>query len=96
MWKIVVIMALVCVAFAQSPQERAKELLAKMTLQEKIHMVTGVGFQKPYVGNVAALPRLKIPKLNLEDGPQGVADGVKNVTCWPSVLTATASWYRSR
>jgi beta-glucosidase len=28
----------------------------------------------------------------MEDGPQGVADGTKGVTCWPSALTVTQSW----
>jgi beta-glucosidase len=45
-----------------------------------------------YVGNVPANTRLKIPAINLEDGPQGVADGVKEVTCWPSSLAVAASW----
>jgi beta-glucosidase len=36
--------------------------------------------------------RLGIPALNLEDGPQGVADGVTLVTAWPSALTVVQSW----
>ena len=28
----------------------------------------------------------------LLDGPQGPADGVTKVTCWPSTLTVVASW----
>jgi beta-glucosidase len=82
----------ICVVFAQTPKERAKNLLSQMTQDEKIHMVCGIGAQKPYVGNVEPIDRLKIPRLNLEDGPQGVADGVRDVTCFPSTLTATASW----
>jgi beta-glucosidase len=49
--------------------------------------------QYPYVGNVIPNSRLNIPALTLEDGPQGVADGVKEATCWPSALTVVASWY---
>lgn len=36
--------------------------------------------------------RLGIPPLHLEDGPQGVADGVPQVTAYPSALSVTASW----
>jgi beta-glucosidase len=91
--KLLLVACLAICVLSQDPYERAKALLAKMTLQEKIHMVTGVDFGKPYQGNVRALPHLNIPALTLEDGPQGVADGIKDVTCFPSVLTATATWY---
>jgi len=73
-----------------TPKERALALLKQMTLQEKLSMVHGYG--GPYVGNIPANSRLNIPALNLEDGPQGVADGVTQVTCWPSALTIVASW----
>ncbi|HTZ24249.1 MAG TPA: hypothetical protein VMC83_09675, partial [Streptosporangiaceae bacterium] len=62
---------------------RAAEVLAKMTLDDKLAMVDGTGYQSGtagYVGRIAANPRLCIPGLNLEDGPQGVADGVTGVT----------------
>ena len=29
----------------------------------------------------------------MQDGPQGVGDLQKGVTCWPSALTVAASWY---
>lgn len=45
-----------------------------------------------YIGNVPAIPRLGLPAQNLEDGPQGVADHVTNVTGWPSTLTVTSAW----
>eukprot|EP01089_Gocevia_fonbrunei_P021564 TRINITY_DN8424_c0_g1_i1.p1 TRINITY_DN8424_c0_g1~~TRINITY_DN8424_c0_g1_i1.p1 ORF type:complete len:698 (+),score=183.89 TRINITY_DN8424_c0_g1_i1:187-2094(+) len=48
----------------------------------------------PYVGNVPANYRLHIPSLSLEDGPQGVGDGTKLVTAWPSALTVVATWDR--
>jgi len=79
---------------AATPRERAEALLAQMTLNEKLSMVRGYSGH-PYVGFVEAVPRLNIPALTLEDGPQGVADGVHNVTCWPSALTIVASWSSS-
>lgn len=53
-----------------------------------IHGSSGGG----YVGYVPSNLRLNIPALHLEDGPQGVADGVVLTTCWPSALTVVASW----
>ena len=48
-----------------------------------------------YVGNVPPITLSDgtvIPPINLEDGPQGVADGVGSVTAWPSALTVVQSW----
>src|SRR5690242_20608053 len=62
---------------------RVRQVLGQMTLDDKLAMVDGVGFSfgtAGYVGHIAANPRLCIPGLNLEDGPQGVADGVPGVT----------------
>jgi len=84
------IFLLAVVVFAADPADRAKEMLAKMTVEEKITMVHGK--TGAYAGNVPAITRLGIPCLHLEDGPQGVADGVRNATCWPSALTVVASW----
>lgn len=61
-----------------------------MTQAEKLLLVHGS--PGGYVGNVPAIPRLSIPAINLEDGPQGVADGVTGVTAWPSLLTVAATW----
>ena len=33
-----------------------------------------------------------IPALHLHDGPQGVANGNKLVTCWPAALTVVQTW----
>ncbi len=55
-------------------------------------MVRGWNCCKPYVGQVPANTRLGIPPFNLEDGPQGVADGATMVTAWPSALTVVMSW----
>jgi len=55
---------------------RVAKLLGAMTLDDKLAMVDGIGFTTGtagYVGSIAANPRLCIPALNLEDGPQGVA-----------------------
>ncbi|MGH3296638.1 MAG: glycoside hydrolase family 3 protein, partial [Trebonia sp.] len=74
---------------------RAAEVLAEMTLDDKLAMVDGTGFSTGtagYVGSIAANPRLCIPALNLEDGPQGVADGVSGVTQLPAPVALAASF----
>ena len=66
-----------------------------MTLDDKIAMVDGVGFSTGtagYVGHIAANARLCIPGLNLEDGPQGVADNVPGVTQLPAPEALAAAW----
>ncbi|MGH3294254.1 MAG: glycoside hydrolase family 3 protein [Trebonia sp.] len=74
---------------------RAAQVLAKMTLDDKLAMVDGTGFSTGaagYVGHVAANPGLCIPALNLEDGPQGVADGVTGVTQLPAPVALAAAF----
>lgn len=59
-------------------------------------MVHGYGNGEWWLGNYAGVvlgnTRIGWPPLNLEDGPQGVADGVARVTCWPSSLTVASTW----
>ena len=74
---------------------RTAEVLAKMTLDDKLAMVDGTGYTSGtagYVGHIAANPALCIPGLNLEDGPQGVADGVPGVTQLPAPVALAASF----
>src|SRR5689334_6121586 len=75
--------------------QRVRQLMAAMTLDAKLAMVDGVGFSTGtagYVGHVAANPGLCIPALNLEDGPQGVADSVPGVTQLPAPTALAAAW----
>jgi beta-glucosidase len=74
---------------------RVGEVISQMTLDDKIAMVDGTGFSfgtAGYVGHIAANPGLCIPGLNLEDGPQGVADGVPGVTQLPAPVALAAAW----
>lgn len=72
-----------------SAYARAKAVLAGMSTADIFQVVHGSG--GPYVGDVPAIPSL-FPALHLEDGPQGVADGITNVTAFPSALSVVASW----
>ena len=75
---------------ALTPDQRADQLIAQMTLAEKLAMLYGIG--GAYVGNVPANTRLGIPAINLEDGPGGVADGMTQVTQFPAAIGVSASW----
>jgi beta-glucosidase len=86
------------------PRARAEALLKQMTLEEKITLLHGPptgpccqckgNASCAYVGNVAAIPRLKIPPITMNDGPQGFRDNNQpgSTTAWPSGLTMAASW----
>jgi beta-glucosidase len=54
---------------AKTPDQRARDLLARLTLQEKISLLHGDG-----TFTTAGLPRFNIPKLWMSDGPQGVRE----------------------
>ena len=86
-------------AFAANPKitqahkDRAAALVAKMTVEEKIDLISGKvdGFM------THAIPRLGIPSVRMADGPQGVrnVDG-RNIqsTFYPCGMSAAASWNR--
>jgi beta-glucosidase len=72
--------------------QRLKMLMAKMTLADKINMVTGAGTSEPYVFYISAIPSLCIPAMGEEDGPVGVGDGLTGVTQLPSAVSLAATW----
>ena len=75
--------------------QRVQMLLAKMTLADKINMVTGAGTSQPYVFYISAIPSLCIPAMGEEDGPVGVGDGLTGVTEMPSAVSLAATWDRA-
>jgi beta-glucosidase len=68
---------------------RAGQVLARMTLDEKIAMVHGTG-GSAYTGYVPGNARLCIPALKMQDGPLGVR--MANTTQLPSASTLAASF----
>ncbi len=67
-----------------SIEERVNDLLSKMTLEEKIDLLSGTGFAtKP-------IERLSIPELRMTDGPLGVR--WEKSTAFPSGICISASW----
>lgn len=67
-----------------SVEERVEDLLIRMTLEEKIEMLGGTGFE------TKAIERLGIPPLNMSDGPLGVR--WENSTALPSGILLGATW----
>lgn len=72
--------------------QRAQSLVSLMNLTEKLQFLQGDEKGKGYAGHLPANDRLNIPEFNLEDGPQGVADGLTHVTAFPSALTMAQTW----
>jgi beta-glucosidase len=79
---------------ATAAAARARQLVAQMTLDEKIAMVHGQGFPTTgtYAGSVPANARLGIPALILGDGPDGVGNGSVGVTQWPAAANQASTW----
>lgn len=85
----------------------AREMLTRMTRAEKETLVNSHGYSSDYhggydpykywyLGNIAAIPRLGIPSLNLHDAADGyrtnIAEVTGTVTGWPSLLSFAATW----
>ncbi len=69
---------------------RAQATLAALTQAQKFALLAGsLG---DYVGYIGPTPNASLPSLNLEDGPQGVADDTLFVTAWPSAMTVAMTW----
>ena len=74
---------------------RAKAIVAKMTLDEKITELHGIHTATEY-RIVPGIPRLGIPPLQMTNGPAGVGPGgagpQKRATALPSPLALAATW----
>ena len=71
---------------------RVSQLMSQMTLADKITMVEGHGTSNPYVFYTPAITSLCIPAVGLEDGPNGVGDGLTGVTQLPSGVALAATF----
>ena len=85
-------LVLSCAAMGQTItpeiEKRAVELVAQMTLEEKLAYIGGYNgfFIRP-------IPRLGIPEIRMADGPQGVRNDTHS-TMYPCGIAAAATWNR--
>lgn len=74
---------------------RARRLVARMTLDEKIAQVHGIK-DATHFRFVPGVPRLGIPELRVTNGPAGVGPGgagsQQPATAWPAPIALAASW----
>ena len=68
---------------------RVSQLLSRMTLDQKIALMTGTGTRYP--GSTPAIGSLCIPAMNLNDGPAGVGN-FRGVTQLPAPVDIAATW----
>jgi len=74
-----------------SPSALAAEVVARMTLSEKLGLVN-LANANGYENQDSGVPRLCIPALTLQDSPNGLANGVTQVTQLPASLGIAASF----
>jgi beta-glucosidase len=75
--------------------KQARRLEAKMTLAQKVDLMTGVGENggtAGTTGSTAPIPALKVPALNQEDGPGGIGNGDTGVTQLPAPIALAATF----
>ncbi|KAJ5546415.1 hypothetical protein N7494_004000 [Penicillium frequentans] len=73
---------------------RARSIVSKMTLTEKVNLTTGVGWElERCVGQNGAVPRLGIPSMCMQDSPVGVRDTDYN-SVFPMGVNVAATWDR--
>jgi beta-glucosidase len=85
---------------AANPAVRAAKLLAAMSLDEKLALLTGVDPHSAldvadgplYVGYVPGNPELCMPALTLNDGPAGIGDTQVGTTSFPAPIAQAATW----
>jgi beta-glucosidase len=75
----------------EAPATLAAAVLRRMTVREKLGEIVLVR-SGHYENLNAGVPRLCIPALSLQDGPQGVAFGAVNVTQLPAPLGIAATF----
>jgi len=66
-------------------EAKIADLLQRMTLDEKVGLLSGASEMK-----TRAVPRLGIPALEMTDGPHGIRKG--KATCFPTAITLASTW----
>ncbi|MDQ6697322.1 MAG: glycoside hydrolase family 3 C-terminal domain-containing protein [Actinomycetota bacterium] len=81
----------------QPIEQRVLELLAALTLDEKVHLMYGVAppASSPAAGYIPGIPRLGVPPQVFSDGPVGLRDSASNprrATAMPATVSLAASF----
>jgi len=78
---------------AETLDEKAKELVSQLTLEEKLDMIHGNGF------NIAPVDRLGIPAINMSDASMGLRitpwphdKGLEPSTAFPASILLASTW----
>ncbi|KAI1637807.1 glycosyl hydrolase family 3 N terminal domain-containing protein [Biscogniauxia mediterranea] len=75
--------------------DKADTALASLALNDKVNIVTGVGWNKgPCVGNTPAISSISYSQLCLQDGPLGVRYAT-NVNAFTPGIQAASTWDRA-
>jgi beta-glucosidase len=81
---------------AQSPDSRARDIVSRMTLDEKIQELHGVTRSGTEARAVRGVPRLGIPPMRITNGPAGVGNGGPghegSATAMPAPISLAATW----
>ena len=72
----------------QSEDARARELVSRMTLEEKCNYI---GAARSFI--IGAVPRLSIPEIRMADGPQGIRNNTIS-TLYPCGIMSASTWNR--
>jgi beta-glucosidase len=71
---------------------KANTALARLSMGEKVGVVSGVGWNKgPCVGNTSPVNSIRYPQLCLQDGPLGIRFG-GSVTAFSPGIQAASTW----
>ena len=76
------------VCITPQAEQRARELVSQMTLEEKIDYISG-----PKSFYIRAVPRLGIPEIRMADGPQGIRNNTQS-TLYPCGILSASTWNR--
>jgi beta-glucosidase len=66
-------------------EEKIRSIFKQLTLEEKVHLLSGFG-----ASEIGGIPRLNIPTVKMTDGPQGVRGPIS--TYFPTAIAYAASW----
>lgn len=77
------------VVITSAHEARAKAIVEKMTLEEKLDYIGGFNDF-----SIRAIPRLNLPEIKMADGPQGIRNNTKS-TMYPAGILSASTWNRS-